>query len=198
MGNLYKKSQTIEHIGATDVFVEIGSAQGWDGSTHFLNSVAQNLGTVLYSVDIDDRSDIFQYVPGVIGVQMSGSQWARDVFPGLGRKIALLYLDNFDWDWNNKKFQHIVDQQKIQYQDKFGVNLTNSNSQMEHLSQMIHLLPHMSENGMVICDDTLMLSDGTWTGKCGPTVVYLQAMGWKILEVESEPGSFSVMLRRNH
>jgi hypothetical protein len=198
MGSLYKRSIDITQIEQEDVFVEIGSAQGWDGSTHFLNKVAQNLGTVLYSVDIDERSDIFQYIPGAIGVQMPGSQWARDVFPGLTRKIALLYLDNFDWDWSNEKFQHIVDQQKIEYHDKFGVNLTNSNSQMEHLSQMIHLLPYMSKNGIVICDDTLMLSDGTWTGKCGPTVVYLQAMGWKILEVESEPGSFAVMLGRNH
>jgi hypothetical protein len=129
---------------------------------------------------------------------MSGSQWAKDVFPGLDQKIALLYLDNFDWDWNNQQFQHTVDQQKIEYQTKFGVSLSNSNSQIEHLSQMIHLLPYMSNNGIVICDDTLMLSDNTWTGKCGPVVVYLQAMGWKILEVESEPGSFAVMLGRNH
>jgi hypothetical protein len=198
MGSLYKRSIDIIEVEPGDVFVEIGSAQGWDGSTHFLNSVARNLGTVLYSVDIDERSDIFQYVSGVIGVQMSGSQWAKDVFPGLDQKIALLYLDNFDWDWNNQQFQHTVDQQKIEYQTKFGVSLSNSNSQIEHLSQMIHLLPYMSNNGIVICDDTLMLSDNTWTGKCGPVVVYLQAMGWKILEVESEPGSFAVMLGRNH
>jgi hypothetical protein len=197
LGNLYKKSQIIDRVDTTDVFVEIGSAQGWDGSTHFLNAVAKNLGTVLYSVDIDDRSDIFQYIPGVIGVQMPGSQWARDVFPGLGRKIALLYLDNFDWDWRTERFQHTAEQQRLDYQYKFNLDLTNANSQREHLSQMIHLLPYMADDGVIICDDTLMLSDGTWTGKCGPTVVYLQAMGWKILEVESESGSFSVMLGRN-
>lgn len=198
MGSLYKRAKDIVQIAPGEVFVEIGSAQGRGGSTHFLNDVAKRLGTVLYSVDIDERSDIFQHIPGVIGVQMSGSEWARDVFSGLNSKIGLLYLDNFDWDWNHRQFRHTVDQQKNEYQTKFGIDLTNNNSQIEHLLQMIHLLPYMSTNGIVICDDTLMLSNGTWTGKCGPVVVYLQAMGWKILEVESEPESFAVMLGRNH
>jgi hypothetical protein len=198
MGSMYQQAKNITNISSNDVFVEIGSASGSNGSTHFLNSVAKDLGTVLYSVDIDDRTNIFQYIPEVVGVQMSGSQWAQNVFPGYNSTIAVLYLDNFDWSWKNWEFKLISAQQKNEYQTKFGLSLTNSNSQIEHLTQMIHLLPYMSTNGVVICDDTLMLPDGTWTGKCGPVVVYLQAMGWKIIEVENEPGSFGVMLGRNH
>lgn len=198
MGTLYKRAQDIKSVLPDEVLVEIGTSRGADGSTHFLNSVAQELGTVLYSVDIDDRWDILQYIPGVIGVEMPGSQWAQQAFPDLNKRIRVLYLDNFDWNWNGPDSGAEVFSQTQEYRDRYDIDLTNHNSQVEHLKQMMALLPYMSDDAIIICDDTLTLHDGTWTGKCGAVVVYLLAHGWKILEEENQPGSYSVMLGRSY
>lgn len=190
MGNLFRRAeQYIKQIQPDDVFVEIGSARGNLGSTHYFAQLAHKHGTVLHSVDIDDRSQIFRYIPeGLVGHQAPGSEWARQTFPALNKKIALLYLDNYDYNyWVNDDCQMIQDQ-LIEYQTKYNITLNNTDCTVEHLKQMIYLLPYMSSNGVVICDDTLLYND-CWIGKCAAVVPYLLANGYQITEIEQIDGS---------
>ena len=189
MGNLFRQAeQYIKQIQTDDVFVEIGSARGAQGSTHHFAQLAHSHGTVLHSVDIDDRSHIFQYIPeGVIGHQAPGSEWSKYTFPTLNKKIALLYLDNYDYNyWVGDNCQMIQDQ-LIEYQTKYNITLNNTDCTVEHLKQMINLLPYMSSDSVVICDDTFLYND-CWIGKCGPAVVYLLACGWEVAHLTLDCG----------
>jgi len=199
MGNLFRATENlIDSIEPTDVFVEIGSARGGEGSTHYFADLAQRRGTVLHSVDIDDRQHIFRYIPNVIGHRAPGSEWARDVFPGLGKTIACLYLDNYDYNyWIGNETQFVQDQ-KAEYLEKHNLVMTNQECVIEHLRQITHLLPYMSPNSVVICDDTYLYND-CWVGKCAAVVPYLMINGFRIVKIEHiEGSSYGVILTNSN
>ena len=195
MGNLFRKAeQCIQQISSNDVFVEIGSARGTGGSTHYFAELAKQVGTVLHSVDLDDRQYIFRDIPNVIGYQDSGSNWAKHVFPTLGKTIACLYLDNYDYNYWGDIDNNIIKNQKIEYLEKYNMVMSNQDCVVEHLKQMMALLPFMGKNSVVICDDTYLQND-CWIGKCGAVVPYLVANGFSITEVECLQGSsYGVLL----
>lgn len=104
-----------------------------------------------------------------------GSKWAAQYS---GPDIAVLYLDNFDYMWNNQQ-EKFLDFQEF-YKEHWNLTMTNENCQIEHLRQTISLLPFITKNGIIACDDTFQI-DGCWVGKCGPAVIYLLANGYNIV-----------------
>lgn len=186
MAKTYKSLETVTWQPAADTMViEIGSDR-YEGSTDFLGAYAESRGLDFYSVDIDPseaqnrcRSQHIRWQRGL------GSEWCKNVLPALGKKISVLYLDNFDYDWNVKEtgnWRDIINKQKQQYHDRFGIEMTNQNCQTEHARQMLACLPFMADQAVVMLDDTYTYNE-CWIGKGGPTVILLLAMGWRIQTV---------------
>lgn len=192
MGTIYKKIN--DHIvwvnPDTDVFVEIGSERG-EGSTRFFAELAVENNTVVHTVDINPYPQtwltLHGVVDGIVWHQGHGSSWAKEVFPTLKKQISILYLDNFDYNYNTVTMDQMILDQQQDYLEKFGIAMTNQNCQIEHMKQMISLLPYMHDRSMIICDDTYQYND-CWIGKCGPVVVFLLANGWTILDNNPESG----------
>lgn len=172
-----------------ECIVEIGSERG-EGSTAYYTLLAEKYKTQFYTVDINE------YVPVELDktifekltfYEMPGSQFAERVMPKLGRRIKVLYLDNFDWDWDpdidNFPDRQRPDWMKIQidWYKQRNINLDNLSCQVEHLKQMMYLMPFMSADAVVICDDTYRYKpNDAFTGKCGAVVPFLVANGYKI------------------
>lgn len=201
MGNLYKKVELyLDQLTPVDnsIFLEIGSDKG-NGSTLPLSGMAQSLGLRLITVDIEEQLEgklNYRYPndPRLLNIDCvcsQGSIWARDVFPKLNLSISCLYLDNFDWDYGDPRWNHLIVEQQQEYANR-GYKMTNFNSQIEHLAQMVALLPYMNDSSIITCDDTYTLNN-CWIGKCGAVVPYLQVHGYKIIDKDNS----AVMLARN-
>ena len=68
MGYLYKQTEKyITKIQPTDIFLEIGTARGGGYSTDYYARVAEQHNVGFYTVDIDDRSEMLQYISNVAG-----------------------------------------------------------------------------------------------------------------------------------
>lgn len=74
-----------------------------------------------------------------------------------------------------------ISQLKLSYQEQHGLVLDNNQCQIEHLTQIINILPWLSPDAVLVFDDTFH-EHGSWTGKCGPAVTFLQSMGFSVLE----------------
>ena len=162
----------------TDMILEIGSDQN-EGSTEFFNALAGNWQAPFYTVDVVDVGQHkFTHLENIIWqIAESGSYWAKTTLPTLNKQIKVLYLDNYDW-CNPGPF---ADDTAIRYAER-NVVWSNMGSQTEHIAQMINCLPYMSEQSIVICDDTpLVEHSGTYTGKCGAVVPLLLANSYKIV-----------------
>jgi hypothetical protein len=188
MGATFKLvEQHLLSIEQDSIFVEIGSDR-YEGSTEFFAELAIKNNTVLHTVDISNKAQQRltrnRDIPEVIWHQAIGSDWAAHTFPSLDKKIALLYLDNFDYDWEISRHTQNIELQKKDYLETFSIDMTNENCQIEHLKQMLALYPYMSNHSIVVCDDTYQFND-CWIGKCGPVVVYLLANGYKIITKEA-------------
>ncbi len=195
-----RAEQWLPVVGPDDVFVEIGSDR-YEGSTTYFAELAVKNGTVLHTVDLlaepQARINRSGQVPGIVWHQADGYEWAKDVFPSLGKRISCLYLDNFDYDWNITQPNSNIQKQKQEYQERFGIEMNNMNCQVAHLQQMMTLLPYMNQRSIVVCDDTY-LSNDCWIGKCGTVVVYLVSHGYRIVDTEKVGGySYGVILARD-
>jgi hypothetical protein len=185
MGAIFKRLEPYVTPSPGSVFVEIGSDRH-EGSTHELDRLAGQYQTRLISVDIlpQARQRLSSSLVNTDFVVASGSAWARDY---QGPSIACVYLDNFDYIWDINETDHIHTQrQVIEYADR-GMVMNNQNSQIEHMSQLIALYPHLAPDAVVMFDDTYQFND-CWIGKCGPGVVFLQAQGWKVVERTTDCG----------
>ena len=201
MGHLYKRAESyLDQLETTSnsVFVEIGSDKG-NGSTLPLAGMAKTLGLRLITVDIEQQLMgrlRYRYpndprLDNIDCVCAQGSQWAQEVFPKHNLTISCLYLDNFDWDYGDSQWHHLIVEQQQEYANK-GYEMTNFNSQLEHLAQMTALLPLMDPSSIVICDDTYIWNN-CWVGKCGAVVPFLQLNGYNVIEKDDS----AVMLARN-
>jgi len=180
MGTIFKKLEPhIVNVDPGSVFVEIGSDRG-EGSTHELDRLAGEHSVRLITVDIlpNAKQHLQSALPNTDFVVASGSEWAQQY---QGAPIACVYLDNFDYIWDNNKTGHIPTQQQMAEYAGRGKTMTNQNSQIEHMAQMLGLYPHLAPGAVVMVDDTYQVND-CWIGKCGPVVVFLQAQGWSIVE----------------
>lgn len=115
-----------------------------------------------------------------------------------GKRISLAYLDNFDWDyWLGQQEEEFVAGVKQKYLDKLGAEMNNINSQLTHLLQAFRLTQLLTENSVVICDDTwYMPREGIFSGKCSAAIPYLLLHRFKILHNEGYRQNSGVILGR--
>lgn len=173
----------LEKIEPDSVFVEIGSDRG-EGSTQYFADLAQQHNTVLHTVDLLDRKNKNNDHPSVRWHIGAGSTWAQTEYPKIGKKISLLYLDNFDWTWDPDDIPGWIQSQITEYKTKFNIDMNNANCQAEHLAQITNLLPWLSDSAVVLCDDTFPLSINAtiWGGKCGLVVPYLENFNFRVVD----------------
>ena len=172
-------SKLLDKVEPGAVFVEIGSDR-YEGSTLYFAELAARYNTFLHTVDIvTDAQERLKH-PNIVWHTGIGSKWAKHVWPRYNLKIALLYLDNFDWCWDTlNKTPRDLDQANW-YKQRFDIDLNNVNCQQEHLEQAMSLLPWLTDNCVIVLDDTYMVNE-TWTGKSGPVVFYLRSHGFQIV-----------------
>jgi hypothetical protein len=176
MGTTFSLATKLQQVAPDSIFLEIGSDRN-EGSTKFLADIARNHGTVLHTVDIDNQKAKAFSHPSIMWHTGKGSEWTKTEYPKIGKKISLLYLDNFDWNYWPKETPDWVYSQINEYKEKFNIDMTNENSEQEHLEQARNLLPWLSDSAVVLCDDTFQIND-KWDGKCGLVVPYLQQFGF--------------------
>jgi hypothetical protein len=197
MAHTFAESQSLLKLTGTiepgSIFVEIGSDRG-EGSTRFLASQAEMYNTVLYTVDINDYASKTIQHPNVKFFVEPGSSWVKHTWPNIAKKISLLHLDNFDWIWDINNIPDWISNQITTYREKFNVKMTNENCQQEHLEQLLGLAPWLADECLVLMDDTF-LHNGGWSGKCGPGVVYLKTLGFRVVKLLPTNG---VVLARGH
>ena len=194
MGQMFRNTEPYLHLDplGQDVFVEIGSDWG-EGSTVYFANLAKKNNRQLLTVDVANKE--FHRLNNVEAITATGSDWAK-TFGQYNKEICCLYLDNFDYDWDVIKggtSQMIlrVEQQKAEYLAR-GIVMNNLNCQTEHLAQMLALLPYMSTNSVVVCDDTHKFND-CYVGKCGAVVPLLHLHGYHIVEEDAT----GIILTRN-
>ena len=195
MGNLFKDVEPyIKDIDSDHIFLEIGSERN-EGSSAFLSNLATKFNTVLHSVDIDYEVQYRVANSKIIWHIAKGSEWCDSYETTVGKRIGLLYLDNFDYDWNISINNPIIKELQETYLSRYNVIMNNENCQVEHMTQIIKLTPWLGEKCTVIFDDTYKYND-CWIGKCGPAVIYLMSLGFKIAKLTEEKDSFGVILTR--
>lgn len=205
MGTYYQNvDQFINQIDP-GVWIEIGVDRG-EGSTQFFADLAKTHATRFYAVDydqdqIDGLRERFVELPDhVRAVQAKGEDFLdnfRNIEPTA--QVSLVYLDNFDWDyWVNRKAKSFVPAQKERYLQKMGTEMTNLNSQQAHLKQAIRLMPLMSDNSIIVCDDTWYEPDeGVFIGKCSAAIPYLLSEGYQLLHNEGHRHNSGAILGRS-
>jgi spermidine synthase len=190
----------IKDINIEGDLLEIGSDRG-DGSTYIFATLAKNLGRQLFSVDVDSdviekNREEFKQLPFDLPVDFfnqTGEQFLED---HNNLRFSIVLLDNFDWDWNpHNSESHVLEQQK-KYRERFGLEMNNHQSQFTHLRQALMLTHMLTDEAIVICDDTYWAHEyGTYTGKCGAVIPYLETLGFNVV-LNKDHGI--VMLRKNN
>ena len=119
--------------------------------------------------------------PAIEWINAVGSEWGKTYKQKVGKKISVLFLDNYDYIYNMDKVQEDWLKKHISRYDKyFSIKMNNQSCQVEHLLQLIYLFPHLTDDCIVAFDDTYLHND-CWIGKCGPGVIYLLANDFQIL-----------------
>lgn len=192
MGTYYKQvEQYLDRID-NDSWVEIGVDRG-EGSTRFFADLAEQRGIKFYGVDADpeqiDRArknlSVDNVLPEHIKLVADKGEDFLSNWPVINpkEKISLAYLDNFDWDyWLGQQEEPFVPAQKQHYRETMKVEMLNLNSQITHLAQAIRILPLMSDNSIIVCDDTWYHpNEGIFIGKCSAVIPLLIVSGYKLL-----------------
>jgi len=177
MGSCYK------HVGqyitsCTGMVLEIGSDR-YEGSTAYFAGVAKDWKAEFITVDLNEDMPrrLRQAVPSNLRytfVQCEGTEWTKTC----SRPISILYLDNFDWDWEVGTHSKMIEEQRVWYTEH-GIEMNNMNCQVAHLTQMKNLLPFMTQSCVVCLDDTYM-HNGVYIGKGGAVVPFLLANNFKL------------------
>ena len=177
----YTQLENIELTYTQDnIVVEIGSENG-EGSSIWLHTWAKKHSVEFYSIDVEHRLREQTYPEINWVVATSGSEWCKNVLPGINKKIKILYLDNFDW--TPVECDPIPDwvQNQIQIYAERGIEMTNQNCQQEHRLQMEYCLPYMDEQSIVVMDDTWYdNATNELDGKCATVIPLLLEHGFKI------------------
>lgn len=190
MGRVFERAE--QYLDQIDpgAWVEIGTSRnGDDGSTKILATWAQDHGTTLTTIDVDPDycAQVASWnLPKTQVINATGEHYLRHRAYSEPR-IGFLYLDNFDWDWHPEKTEAFVQEQQQRYL-RFGLTMTNVNSQRAHLAQAILALGHMSEQSLIVCDDTWFNPWwGHYSGKSGSAIPYLLDHGYQVLYTEEQP-----------
>lgn len=184
MGAIFRKLESYIAAEPGSVFVEIGSDRG-EGSTYELDRLAGLHNTKLITVDVltTAKQHFESQLSHTDFVIASGGTWAQKYS---GPPISVLYLDNFDYNWDINEDHKPTKIQMAEYASR-GETMNNQNSQVEHMTQMLALYSHLTADAVVMFDDTYQVND-CWIGKCGPAVVYLLACGWEVVHRTTDCG----------
>lgn len=184
MGNLFNRvGEHLQGQYPNGVVLEIGSDR-FEGSTYYFADLARQHGMKFVTVDIDHAT--IQRARRNVPVEWHGDCefHCAEAVAWTGKttlnNIKVLYLDNFDWDWEIKENSQMIQTQKTWYQ-RYGLDMTNMNSQISHLQQMINLLPRLAEQCLICIDDTYT-HNGVYIGKGGTVVPYLLIHGFGLLK----------------
>jgi len=186
MGDCYKQVKNYVNANHSGIVLEIGSDR-YEGSSAYFAEIAEQLGTQFITLDLDENMPrrLAQCIPAHLKpitefIHCDGTEWTKTC----KHQISVLYLDNFDWNWEPSSsskghWQKRIEEQRTWYQER-GITMNNINSQVAHLTQMQNLLPHMTDNCIVCLDDTYLHTD-VYIGKGGAVVPYLLVNGFEIL-----------------
>lgn len=164
-------------------FLEIGTECG-ENSTFIFASIADKLNKTLYTVDLDlDKLNRIKLkiksLPFNLPVEFCISSGEEFLEKNSHLKISVALLDNFDWTWDHKANDKRTNEQRSTYSNKFNLQLTNLNSQIAHLMQAIKLSPLLTEESIVMCDDTFWLDEHqVYCGKCSSAIPFLISQGF--------------------
>lgn len=178
LGEYYKR---LDWSKPNQLILEIGSDRD-EGSTQDLAAIAREVDAKFITVDVSDYAQKTINDPTIEFVVCdSGSNWCRDIFSRLTYRIKILYLDNFDWIWDEREIPPWIQNQIVEYR-KRGVTMNNVNCVQEHFAQFLYCYPRLEKECLVVVDDTwLDPQHGVYIGKCGMIVHYLLHFGFKIL-----------------
>lgn len=195
MSDAFKHTE--QYLGKTKntIFLEIGSDRH-EGSTEYFSQLAQKHGAEMHTVDIiDEPKRRLPDLPATWHIGW-GSDWCENQLPKLDKKISCLYLDNFDYIWNIDLILNDTDiKQRRFYKEELGIPMANQTCQVEHMKQMIAIFPYLTDDAVVVFDDTHTLND-CWVGKCGANVIWLLAQGFEI--VRQEFFEYGVIMKRHN
>lgn len=221
MGTYYRNvEQYLDQID-TGAWVELGVDRG-EGSTQWFAEAAKKRGTKFFGVDMDpdqialasknlrsktatvnadgSMTVLVGELPDHVHLVADRGEIFLSNFADQNpdQKISLAYLDNFDWDyWLGREPEAFVAGVKQRYLDKLGAEMSNINSQLTHLLQAHRLVPLMTENSVIVCDDTwAMPEEGIFSGKCSAAIPYLILHGYKILHTHGYRQNSGVILGR--
>ena len=190
MGQLYQQAQRFVQPAPNTIWVEIGSDR-WEGSTAFLAQLALENHAVFHSIDLSKDARRRVHHGNIQWHQADGEHWCHTVLPDLATNISLVYLDNFDYIWDINAWDDRIRDQKKDYLERYGIEMTNQNCQIAHLRQLLAMESYLADDAIVICDDTYTIND-CWAGKGGGVVLYLLSQGWNTLMAQD----FGVILQK--
>jgi len=191
--------QFIKEITIEGDLLEIGSDRG-DGSTYIFATLAKNLDRKLFSVDvdkdiIDHNQEEFSRLPFSLPVEFFNQTGEDFLDANKDLKFSIVLLDNFDWDWNPQNTDSSIVAQQIRYREQFNLEMNNHQSQLTHLKQALRLSQMLTDEAMIVCDDTYWANEyGTYTGKCGAVIPYLETLGFDVV-LNKDHGV--VLIRKN-
>lgn len=221
MGTYYRNAEQFLDRVDPGAWLEIGVDRG-EGSTRWFATEAGKRNCRFYGVDIDPtqiaRASARMLETGDM-VMLADGRWApmvsdmpdhvefavargEDFVAAFADKykepISVVYLDNFDWDyWLGRQEESFVPAVKQKYREEFNVEMTNINSQVTHLKQTIALIPQLTANALVICDDTwFMPEEGIFSGKCSGAIPLLMTAGFSVLHTAGHRQNSGVILGR--
>jgi hypothetical protein len=184
MGSLFNRvGEHVQGQYPDAVVLEIGSDR-FEGSTYYFADLARSHDMAFVTVDLDHQA--IQRAQRNIPQDLHNNckfycaeavEWTKNTTL---ENIKVLYLDNFDWDWETTQPSTMIQEQQVWYQ-QYGLTMSNMNSQISHLTQMVNLLPRMADQCVICIDDTYTYN-GVYIGKGGSVVPYLLMHGFGILQ----------------
>ena len=191
--NIHKYLPRLGKIGGS--LVEIGASRpGDDQSTQYLHDLSKHLGISFVTCDINRNRVADLNSQGISATCLKGEEF----LPMYAPKIAIAYLDNFDWNWHPMATEDWTLDQIKEYRDNYSLEMTNVYSQAAHVHQAVLLETKTAENSIVCIDDTWFVREwDTYQGKGGAAVPYLLAKGYIVLETTNgRDGTYGVILGR--
>ena len=122
---------------------------------------------------------------------LRGASWPEEFTPydQLPNWIQQEVINNYDISYDS-----MLRAMKEQYNEQ-GLELTNSNCQLEHFKQLYYLHSWLDENCVVIFDETFKYND-CWIGKNGPGVLLLQTLGFRLVDESNSGIDRGIILKR--
>ena len=152
MGAIFQRFEKYSEVLTPDSLVlEIGTDRGlkraeYAGSTRYMKELADKYSCSFATVDVDNELLLPAIERGVDSYAMTGEAFCQNVLPDMNKKVSMVYLDNFDWDWNPPQNDPFIKEQQELYRTKYNMVMNNVSSQRAHVLQTMFLLPYLAEH----------------------------------------------------